>query len=384
MSNSTQPAGLELRDVTHHYGARRAVEGVSLAVAPGEVVCLLGPSGCGKSTLLRLSAGLEVLQAGSVSVGGRLVADTRRAVPPEQRDAGLFFQDFALFPHLTVLDNVAFGVRRVARSERRDRALDMLERVRLRDRAASYPHMLSGGEQQRVALARALAPRPTVMLLDEPFGGLDAQLRRQVREESATLLKGSGAAVLLVTHDPEEATALGDRIAVMRAGRLEQVGPPGELYAHPANPFVALFLGEANQVVGEVRGGAMHTPLGPLPVVSLDGDLSDGAAVDVLVRPEAVLLERLTTASEDSNASSDLGAPPVADPVSGPVAMVERVRRLGAQTAIELRVAVGSARGSDGHPLRALRLGPVDVRPDDRVRLTFDPSGVLVFPATHP
>ncbi len=360
--------GLELRDVSHAYGGHRALEDVSLTVAPGEVLCLLGPSGCGKSTLLRLAAGIESLQAGRVVVAGRTVADARRALPPEARDVGMVFQDYALFPHLTVLDNVAFGLRRLPRAGRRARAIDLLERVELRDRARSYPHVLSGGEQQRVALARALAPRPAVMLLDEPFAGLDTRLRQRVREDTLRLLQDSGAAVLLVTHDPEEAMAMADRLAVMRRGRIEQVGLPGEVYTRPCSAFVARFLGETNRFRSAVVDGTVPTPLGPVPAAGRP----EGLAVEVLVRPESLRLER---------ASGQPGPPAMPGEGQGAcgmaLAVADRVRRVGAQTVVELRLAGDT--GAAG-PLRAVQLGPSPIVPGVAVRLGVEDGEVLVFP----
>jgi iron(III) transport system ATP-binding protein len=275
-------SGLELRGVSHRYGAVEAVRDVSLTVAPGEVVGLLGPSGCGKTTLLRVASGLETLQQGEVVIDGRLVADSGGSLPPEERGVGLVFQDYALFPHLTVADNVAFGLNRLSRRERQAQALAVLERVGLADFAAAYPHTLSGGQQQRVALARAVAPDPAVMLLDEPFAGLDRRLREQVRGDVLRILEETGAAVLLVTHDPEEAMALSDRIALMRQGQIEQVGTPTALYRAPATPFVARFLGETTAFEGMVRAGLVQTPLGLVPA----GGLEEGQSAEVHVRPE--------------------------------------------------------------------------------------------------
>ena len=371
--------GLELRGVTHHYGHHLALDDVSVAVAPGEVVCLLGPSGCGKTTLLRLAAGLERVQAGEVRIAGRVVANLRSTVPPEARSAGMVFQDFALFPHLSVAENVAFGLARVPRAERRPRALAALERVGLAARAGAFPHALSGGEQQRVALARALAPRPAVMLLDEPFAGLDTRLRRQIREESVAILRESGAAVLLVTHDPDEASALGDRVAVMRAGRLEQDGPPAELYARPRNPFVALFLGDANRLPGELRDGVVRTRVGELPLELSDlSELPTGAAIEVFVRPEAVRLAPLASPQ-----------PLMATPHIAMPATVERVRKVGPQCHVDVRVTHGggatrNAEHGDNASqlLRALTLGSTDLREGDVVELSIDPAGVRCFPLT--
>jgi len=231
--------GLAFDDVSHAFGPLKAVDGMTLEVERGELVCLLGPSGCGKTTALRVAAGLEHLQQGRVRVNGRTVAEPGRELAPEARGVGLVFQDFALFPHLSVRDNVAFGLRGLDAAERRRRVDRVLAQVDMVEQSGSWPHTLSGGQQQRIALARALAPRPRVMLLDEPFSGLDSSLRNLIRDQTLHVLKESGAATLMVTHDPEEAMFMADRIALMRGGRLVQVGRPTELYFSPADAFVA-------------------------------------------------------------------------------------------------------------------------------------------------
>ena len=274
---------LSIEDVSHAYDATQAVSALSLAVSPGEVVCLLGPSGCGKSTVLRLAAGLEEVQAGRVVLGGRLVGAPDAHVPPESRNVGLVFQDFALFPHLTVADNVAFGLRRLDPVERQQRVTAALADVGLGHAAGAFPHMLSGGEQQRIALARALAPRPRLVLLDEPFSGLDTRLREQVRDVTLEALRKSGTATLMVTHDAEEAMFMADRIAVMRAGRIVQEGTPIDLYRHPSSLFVAAFFGEINRLPGVARKGEVGTLFGPVPT-----DLPDGTRAEVVIRPEAL------------------------------------------------------------------------------------------------
>ena len=235
---------LDIQRVSKHYGATLAVDGVSLTLAPGETLALLGPSGCGKSTLLRLVAGLERPDAGRVALRGRDVTD----LPPERRALGLVFQDYALFPHLSVLDNAAYGprARGLGRREAGARAHEALALVGLSDLAARRPEVLSGGQQQRVALARALATRPDLLLLDEPLSNLDEQLRASLRGELAALFRQLSAAVLLVTHDQREALALADRVALMRAGRLLQVGPAAEVFAHPKSAWAAAFLGHRN------------------------------------------------------------------------------------------------------------------------------------------
>ncbi|HMB76791.1 MAG TPA: ABC transporter ATP-binding protein [Kiloniellaceae bacterium] len=280
-----QPA-LALEGVSHSYGEVLAASDVTLDLRPGEVVCLLGPSGCGKTTILRLAAGLERLQQGSVRIDGQLVAGAGADMPPEARGVGLMFQDFALFPHLSVADNVAFGLRRLGAGALRERVAQVLARVGMERYLEAYPHMLSGGQQQRVALARALAPEPKVMLLDEPFSGLDYRLRNKIRDDTLHLLMESGAATLLVTHDPEEAMFMADRIALMCDGRIEQLGRPVDLYCAPENAFVASFFGDINRFNGVVQTGSVQTPFG---MVAASG-LPDGSPVEVLIRPEALRL----------------------------------------------------------------------------------------------
>jgi iron(III) transport system ATP-binding protein len=275
---------LSIRGVSHAFGRRRVVDDVSLDVGHGEIVCLLGPSGCGKTTLLRLAAGLEPLQSGTVAIGGRVVAGEGTQVPPEERRVGFVFQDFALFPHLDALGNIAFGLGRLRPAERRDRAMELLEKVGLAACATSFPHMLSGGEQQRIALARALAPRPRLMLLDEPFSSLDIRLREDIRGETLAILRDAGAASLVVTHDAEEALFMADRLAIMRDGRIVQSGTPDEVYRSPASAFVTRFLGPVTSMHGVVERGRARVGVGE---IATDG-FADGARVDVLVRPEGV------------------------------------------------------------------------------------------------
>ncbi len=277
---------LAIEHMSHRFGPVVAVYDASLTVGAGEVVCLVGPSGCGKTTLLRVAAGLEPLQNGRVSIGGRVMGDERTNIPPEYRNVGLVFQDYALFPHLTVRANIAFGLQKCSSQEREARVATALERTGMTSHANAFPHELSGGQQQRVALARALAPRPRVVLLDEPFSGLDTSLRHRIRDQAAEILRDSGIATLMVTHDPEEAMFLADRIVVMEAGRISQVGTPDEVYSHPADAFVASFFGDVNKFSGLVENGSVQTALGP---VSTNGTVS-GTAVDVFVRPEALAL----------------------------------------------------------------------------------------------
>jgi iron(III) transport system ATP-binding protein len=268
-------ASLAFKDIERRYGSQYALQGFTLEIAPGEVVCLLGPSGCGKTTLLRVAAGIEKPSAGSVLINEQEVAGPSRFVPPEKRSVGLMFQDFALFPHLTVLQNVAFGLRGLPKPDAQREALAMLARVGLQQYAGDYPHILSGGQQQRVALARAIVPRPSVVLMDEPFSGLDVQLRDSMQEETLSLLRETRATCMIVTHHPEEAMRLGDRVAVMRDGRLIQVGKAQDLYAQPEELFVARMFSEINEISYRVYGGEIDTPVGRIAAPGLiDGTLA--------------------------------------------------------------------------------------------------------------
>jgi iron(III) transport system ATP-binding protein len=278
-----------LSRVSKSFGAVTAVADLSLEVGKGEFMALLGPSGCGKTTALRLIAGLEKPDSGTITIGGRVVAGDQW-VQPGQRGVGMVFQDYALFPHMTVFKNVAFGVRCRDRRELEERVTAALELVGLAGLAARYPHELSGGEQQRVALARALAPRPEIILLDEPFSNLDATLRKTLRAEVREILRAAQASTVFVTHDQEEALSLGDVVAVMEAGTLVQVAPPYELYTHPVTRPLAEFLGEANFLPGVAAGRVVDSPLGRLPL-----DRPCSGPVQVLLRPEMLALTPTAT-----------------------------------------------------------------------------------------
>jgi len=272
---------IRLEGVTKRFGDVVAVDDTSLCVDRGEVVALLGPSGCGKTTLLRLVAGFERPDAGTVEVAGRIVAGAGSWVPPEQRRVGMVFQDYALFPHLTVAQNVAFGL---ARRERAARVPSLLSVVRLDGLGRRYPHELSGGQQQRVALARALAPAPELVLLDEPWSNVDPSLRESLRGEVTEIIRPLGVTVVLVTHDREEAFSLADRIALMRDGKIVQEGTSEELYFAPASRWAAEFVGAGNVLTGPVADGLVHTALGAFPA-------NGYATSQVLVRPELLELE---------------------------------------------------------------------------------------------
>jgi len=283
---------LELDGVTKRYGTETAVEDVSLAVREGELFTLLGPSGCGKTTTLRLLAGLEGPTAGTVSIAGSEVADAARASPPNERDVGLVFQDFALFPHLTVAENVAYGIPDASDAERDERVSSLLELVDLAGFEERDPSELSGGQQQRVALARALAPEPDVLLLDEPFSSLDVRLRVEMREELKRILSAAGVTAVSVTHDQEEALSISDRVGVMHDGHLEQVGAPEAVFENPESRFVASFLGQAGFLSGHIESDTVETAVGEFPREQLTGSTEQyvDALVDVLVRPDDVAL----------------------------------------------------------------------------------------------
>ncbi|MBZ9539383.1 ABC transporter ATP-binding protein [Modicisalibacter tunisiensis] len=355
---------LSMRHVRHVYdGAHVAVDDVSLTVGPGEVVCLLGPSGCGKTTLLRIAAGLEALQEGELSLRGEpLSVPGGRHVPPEKRSVGLAFQDSALFPHLRVLENVGFGLESLPAGERRERAMALLDQLGMADHARTYPHQLSGGQQQRVALARALAPAPTLMLLDEPFSSLDARLREQIRDDTLHVLKRVGAGTLLVTHDPEEAMFMADRIALMRDGRIIQMGTPRELYCEPEAPFVVSFFGAVNEWVGEVRDGRVATPVGPVAAASL----AEGTRARVMIRPEALRVTPIDLPDDERRE----------EPAQR--GQVIQARLLGRSSLVQLH-----ARGADGSEanLQAQVPGVFLPEPGQPVALALDTSQTFVFPA---
>jgi iron(III) transport system ATP-binding protein len=340
---------LRFHDVSHAYGARAALRSFSLDIGAGEIFSLLGPSGSGKTTALRIAAGLEVPQRGRVEVGGNVVVADGVFVPPEQRDVGLLFQDLALFPHLTVADNVAFGLRAANTGERKTRVSEILELVGLQGQGRLYPHQLSGGQQQRVALARALAPGPRVLLLDEPFSNLDVVLREQVRREMANLLKAVGTSVLLVTHDPEEALFMSDRVALMREGAIEQVASPETLYFAPATRFAATFFGNANVLAADVRGGRATTPFGTIDAKGL----ADGAA-EVVVRAQGLLVSK----------------------AGAEHAVVRSARILGATVLVELDPLPATGIGA---PLVARTAIGAHPQAGERVTLALDPRFSFAF-----
>jgi putative spermidine/putrescine transport system ATP-binding protein len=301
---------VEFRGLRRVFGKTVALDGLDLTIEPGQFVALLGPSGCGKTTALRCVAGFERPDSGAVLVDGKDITD----VPANKRDAGMVFQSYSLFPNLNARDNVAFGlrVRGVPTATRRAKADELLELVGLPGHADRYPHQLSGGQQQRVALARALALEPRVLLLDEPLSALDAKVRVALREEIRRLQLGLGITTIFVTHDQEEALSIADRVAVLRDGRLEQAGPPAEVYDRPATPFVAEFVGTMNHLPGRLAGDGKVTVLGQtLPV---DGTAPTGPDVTVLIRPEAI---QVTLAAPDPGPDSARSPGPGPGPRTG-------------------------------------------------------------------
>ncbi|MEY9944127.1 ABC transporter ATP-binding protein [Kitasatospora sp. GAS1066B] len=344
-------ATVEFRSLRRAFGSTVALDGLDLTVHPGELLALLGPSGCGKTTALRILAGFESHDSGEVLVDGE---DVTR-IPAHKRDAGMVFQSYSLFPHLTALDNVSFGLkmRGVGKDERRKRAMELLELVGLPQRAAHFPHQMSGGQQQRIALARALALQPRVLLLDEPLSALDAKVRLNLREEIRRLQQELGITTLFVTHDQEEALSMADRVAVLRSGRLEQCATPSELYARPATAFVAEFVGTMSRIPA-VRAGEGVEVFGRRHAV--DGTLPAAGDLEVLVRPENV------------------GLSPAVD---GP-AVVVGASFLGAVTRLTVRLADGTTVKADLPTEEAAQLpigGNADVTLPDRPVLVDVRSG---------
>jgi iron(III) transport system ATP-binding protein len=334
---------IRLDQVTKRFGAVAALDEADLEARPGEVLALLGPSGCGKTTLLRVVAGFEVPDAGVVHLNGDVMAGPTKWVPPERRNVGMVFQDYALFPHLDVAGNVGYGLKRGP--GRRRRVDEVLALVGLEGFGARYPHELSGGQRQRVALARALSPEPAVVLLDEPWSSIDPLLRSAMREELSAILRRAGVTVVLVTHEREEAFALADRVALMQQGRIVQVGPPEETYYAPANRWAAEFVGDANFVPGTLADGVVETPLGRFSTTT-----AGRGTVDALLRPELVELEP--------------------DP-EGPAQVVERSFR-GHDVFYRVRL-------SDGRSLCAQRPSTEVVELGERVRVTVHELPVAVF-----
>lgn len=290
---------LSLVGISHRFGASEVLKEISLAVSAGEITCLLGPSGSGKSTLLRLVAGLESLQLGEIYLAGNLLARPGNDPPPEKRSIGLVFQDHALFPHLTVAENIAFGLANLSSSKRASEVRERLSAVGLVDFEERYPHTLSGGQQQRVALARALAPSPAVLLLDEPFASVDSTLRKRLREEARLAIKHAGCPCIMVTHDAEEALELGDKIAVIVDGRIVQLDSPEEVWRRPKNRFVAEMFSDMQAIPGEIAEGGVATPFGLVRTAQSGiASLALGTRVYVVVSPHEIILSETPGSAE--------------------------------------------------------------------------------------
>lgn len=342
-------AALRFERVSVSLGGVRVLDDFDLELNPGEIVCLLGESGSGKSTALRVAAGVLPVDAGQVRINDTVVSSSATHVPPDRRGVGLMFQDFALFPHLSVLGNVMFGLRRLDRAGARSQARAALRRVGLADREKDFPHMLSGGQQQRLALARSVAPRPGLLLLDEPFSSLDARLRESVRGETLAVLRETRATSLIVTHDPEEAMLLGDRVALLRKGRIVQIDTAAEIYRKPVNLFAARFFSPLSEIEAVVRNGSIDTPLG---AIAAEGR-PDGTRVTVAIRP-----------------AGGLEMSPIAPGVPG--------RLLGKRDAIGEDICEVRIEGIDT-PLGLRQRANAAIRAGQDVFLTLNPEHILVF-----
>lgn len=347
VTNGHAEAIIQVKRVHKQFaGGAYAIRDLSFELPRGALLVLLGPSGCGKTTALRLIAGLEAPDSGEIWLNGQCVAGPGCWVPPEMRRIGMVFQDYALFPHLTIAQNIGFGLSKWKPTQRAQRVAELLALIDMRAYADRYPHQISGGQQQRVALARALAPRPDVVLLDEPFSNLDATLRVRMRHEVRAILRAAGATAVIVTHDQEEALSLADRVAVMREGRIVQVDTPARLYVEPSDPFVATFVGDADVLAGVAHDGVVETPIGTLRTTTA---LTGG--VVVVLRPERVRLWLDGTGA----------------------ATVRAVEYFGHDQLVEVEL-------DDGVRLRS-RLGPErDFVPGDRVSLAVA-GEVRAFPA---
>ncbi|WP_318569403.1 ABC transporter ATP-binding protein [Salinigranum marinum] len=356
-----EPPVLELDDVAKRYGDEPVIADLSLSVNEGEILTLLGPSGCGKTTTLRLIAGLDRPDAGTIRLNGDPVSGDGAFVAPERRGVGVVFQEFALFPHLTAAENVAFGLKEASTAETDARVRELLDLVGLEAQADSYPDELSGGQQQRVALARSLAPEPEILLLDEPFSNLDVDLRVAMREEVRDIIKEAGVTAVSVTHDQEEAMSISDRVAVVNDGRIEQIGEPEQVFQHPESRFVAGFLGYASFIPGHVDGDVVRTDLGSVPRDQIHGLAPeyDDTAIDILVRPDDVRAMRPSRA--DANHGNDVGN-----------AHVVTKRYLGPTILYEVAL-------DDGTRIQCMHNHDEQVPLDERVELTLQADHELAW-----
>jgi len=348
---------IRFEHISHRYGSVASVTDINFEVGEGEVVSLLGPSGCGKTTLLRLAAGFETPDSGQIMQGADILSSATKIVPPEQRQMGLVFQSYALFPHMTIIKNVMFGLHNQTKADT-ERAHALLAEMDLSDCRDKYPHELSGGQQQRVALARALAPTPKLILLDEPYSGLDSRLRERVRDQMLHALRLSGTAALMVTHDAEEAMFMSDRIIVLKEGKIEQQGRPIDLYCRPKTAFVAEFFGEVNRIPAIGHKGQVKSLFG-----TLASDLiSDGQAAVIVIRHEGLHV------SIDGQESKE----------DGVEAFVQETHLLGRSSLLHLSVPATDQHG-ELH-LHARIPGLNSFAEGARVRLSIDPAQAFVFP----
>jgi len=346
---ATFAARVQFRNICHNYGDMQTLKDVSFDLAPGEIVCLLGPSGCGKSTLLRIAAGVERQTSGQIFMNNREIAGPNCFLPPEKRGIGLVFQDFALFPHKSILENVAFGLRNLGKTQAVAAAKAALKRVGMEQYEQAYPYGLSGGEQQRVALARAIAPRPLVLLMDEPFSGLDQRLRDNVRDETLAVLKETSACSLLVTHDPQEAMRMADRIILLRDGNLMQIGTPKELFTHPVDIESARFFCDFNELTGVVEAGFVESALGKIETPGY----ASGTTMNILVRPQGLKISKNTQGLEG---------------------LISNVRFLGDYSLLDIHLA------NLDNPVQAQIPGEITEKHGDVVKIVVDPSQIFAFP----
>lgn len=348
---------LKLEDIRLSFDGFCVLDNLSLHVKAGEFVCLLGPSGCGKTSTLRVCAGLESPLSGRVMLGDKIVTDGTKVLPPEKRHIGFLFQDFALFPHLNIFQNVAFGLNGYRKEETEERVLEVLKQVRMDKYASALPHTLSGGQQQRVALARALAPKPGIMLLDEPFSGLDSGLRADIRDETLHVLKSTNVAAVMVTHDPEEAMFMADRIVLMKGGSIIQDGAPHELYTNPIDHFAASFFGEINIIKGIIKESTAQTILGNVKT----SGFKEGEIVDVLIRPENVIVRPRSDVDQHFHTTK-----------------IEAARYLGRDSLLHLCVEDETGAYTHLHARIDSQLKPIV---DQNIVATMDPARAFVFRA---
>ncbi|HMS44299.1 MAG TPA: ABC transporter ATP-binding protein [Alphaproteobacteria bacterium] len=344
---------LELRDVTHHYGRHLAINQIEIFLKKQNILCLLGPSGCGKSTILRLIAGLEKLQQGEMYIEGNLVANSHISIKAESRGVGLVFQDYVLFPHLTVAQNIAFGLSKLAQNMRQERVEYFLDIFHLHDCGHLYPHTLSGGQQQRVALARALAPQPKLLLLDEAFSSLDVRLRSYVREQTLEVIRKLQTTVIMVSHDPVEAMEMADEIAIMRAGRIIQIDSPYQIYHNPKSEFIAEFFGETSSVITVCHNGMAESYWGHIPVPN---EFHHVNQVKLMIRAEAFYQ------TDDANL--------------GVRARIHDVRDLGRMVKVHLSID----ELPEPYFFYAVLAEPVYQPKDAYIRIAVDPKRVVVLP----